>query len=215
MGSSPAGALAARRSTTSAIHAIRKHGFRETGGYPVSVARDRSPVRGRAGARALRRVAAETLRTRERGSRVRDPAPSLLPPRLLVNGRATPARFVARTPLSRDPGPSRHGGVAGASNLPRPCAFPRAAPGCPGGALPVGLREENPRCGAPEVLSVAGPPLERMGRPLFRTPSLEKRGYRPSACSISARHPLHGRCDGVGEDSTYGRASSLMTTRSG
>lgn len=74
----------------------------------------------------------------------------------------------ARTPLSRGPGPSRRGAVAGASNLPRPCAFPRAAPGCPGGALPVGLREENPRCGAPEVLSAAGPPLARMGRPVSR-----------------------------------------------
>jgi len=124
------------------------------------------PCGGSAGARALRRDRSRASAVRGSGKAGPKPGFSLLPARLLACGRATPDR-VTRTPLSRDPGSSRRGAVAGASNLPHAHALPRVVPGCPGGALHVGLREENLRSDAPEVPSAAGPPRGRMGRPLL------------------------------------------------
>lgn len=144
----------------------------------------------------------------------RNPYPMLLPPRLLVCGRATPARsgleHLCRETLAlRDVEPSR-----GPRPSPDRARCRARRPVTREGRFTWASAKRthittHPRCFRSPGLLVRG-----WADP-FSTPSLEKRGNRPSACSISARHPLHGRCYGVGGDSTHEGASSFTTPRSG
>jgi hypothetical protein len=112
-----------------------------------------------------------------------NPESTLLPPRLLAGGRATPARVGSNTSVER-PWPVATWSRRGSIEPPPPHACARGAR-LPGRGASRRPPRREPTIGRTEVLSVAGPPRERMGRPV--RPSIAgEAGYRPSACSISA-----------------------------
>lgn len=104
-----------------------------------------------------------------RGSAVAEmnPAPTLLPPRLLVNGRATPARLDSNTSCRealalRDVEPSRERRTS-----PDRARCRARRPVAREGRFPWTSAKRTHVVAHPRCFSVAGPPRERMGRPLF------------------------------------------------